>query len=286
MADPRTVAIVTIHGNSRRYGGAYASRYAWPRLQISQLRRYTPKGFSVLAYGHRLSEEHADFLRSCPEVTYLTDAPVECPQGHVWPLRNWIVARACENFRHIVMLDSDAFPVAYGWLDRYVDALSDERPLAAVQRLENTDTHSDRCFVVFSRDTWREHELNFTSEGVVDAGARISEMLERKGLDWHRLNRTNLWNPHPLIAGVYDGSIYHHSAGTRAPFFRMNQSLRPEGRDTVEFRRERIMHVALTHEIHADTDRFIDRLIGRKPPLQRRRLMNNGRALMAEFGLD
>ena len=283
MADPRDTVILTIHGNSPTYRGRYALRYSWPHLQISQLRRHTPPGYKVVACGNALMPEHRAFLQSCPEVEYVDGAELEGRVlKNVWPLRNRLVRGVPERFRHVVMLDSDAFPVGAGWFERYVDRLTPERPMVAVQRLENGDIHSDRSFMVFSADTARRYDFNF-APGRHDAGGQISESLEERGLGWLALTRSNAWNPHPLIAGIYDGFIYHHAAGSRRPLFRMNREAWRADAEVEERRQEMEMHCALMYELHADPDLFVERLAGRAPPIDDRSLLLKGREVIAEF---
>jgi hypothetical protein len=283
MADPREVAIISIHGSSLTYRGRYAARHSWPHLQIAELRRHTPPGYTVVACGNALMAEHRAFLQSCPEVEYVEGSELDGRVlKNVWPLRNQLVRRVQDRFRYVVMLDSDAFPVGPGWLDRYVAALTSDCPMAAVQRLENGDVHSDRSFMVFASETARRYEFDF-APGRYDAGGRISDGLEERGLAWRALTRTNAWNPHPLIAGIYDDLIYHHAAGSRRPLFRMNREAWRADAEAEERRQEMAMHCALMHELHAEPALFIDRLAGRAPPIDERSLLLKGHAVMAEF---
>ncbi len=262
--DPKDVAICTIHGNSPHYAGSFASQYPWPRLQIEQLRRHTPAGYTVYAYGNRLMDEHAAYLRSCPEVTYISGQDI--PNGyfeHVWPLRNWLARRAMQQHRYIAHLDSDAFPVRDDWMTRYVSGLSRRCPVVAVQRRENGDTHSDRSFLMYARRGFRRHAFDFSKVGVVDSGAGISAHLEAQGLTWKALLRSNAYDFHPLIAGIYDDRIYHHAAGSRQPRFRLNQA---HWNDEAFWAREQHIHRILMKQLFDDTDAFLRQLRGLEKP--------------------
>ena len=259
--DPRDVAICTIHGNSENYTGDFALRCAWPKIQIEQLRKFTAPGYTVYAYGNGLLPEHEEFLESCPEVCLFSSS-----RGGSWPtirsfwaLRNWLARHASKHHRLIVHLDSDAFPVRHGWLGRYTGMLSWHRPVVAVQRLENGDTHSDRCFLMHHRSALHRHLLDLSSIGVTDAGAAVSADLERKGLRWKALNRSNVYNFHPVIAGIYDDHIYHHGAGSREPRLRQNEEL---WNSQEAWNREKRLHRELMERLFQAPDEFIAELRG------------------------
>jgi hypothetical protein len=272
--DPREVAILTVHGNGPEYGGDYAMAYPWPRLQLDQLRRHTPPGYTVLAYGNDIMPGHEAILRSYPEVELSTSAEPRLRSfPHAWPIRNWLVRKAEQRFRYLVTLDSDAFPVAAGWLDRYIGLLDERHPVVAVQRLENGDTHSDRCFMIFSNEDWRRYHFDFSVMGAKDAGGGISNDLEARGLDWIKLTRSNRWNPHVLTAGIYDRMIYHHAAGSRLPRYRINLALQNDGE---QWRREVLLHQGLLDLLFRTPAEFIERLDGRRPPLEKREIVAHG----------
>lgn len=259
--DPKDVAICTVHGNSEAYRGDFAVRCAWPRIQIEQLRKHTAPGYTVYTYGNGILPEHEEFLESCPEVRLFSTT-----QGGVWPkirsfwaLRNWLARRAAPHHRYIVHLDSDAFPMRDGWLPRYARMLSWHQPVVAVQRLENGDTHSDRCFLMHHRSALHRHLIDFSSIGVIDAGAGISADLERKGLRWKALRRSNVRDLHPVIAGVYDDHIYHHGAGSREPRLRQNEELWNAGES---WDREKRLHRRLMERLFEDPEGFIAELQG------------------------
>ena len=267
MIDPADVAILTVHGNGPDYTGEFAEQYSWPKLQIEMVRRHTPAGYTVVAYGNDIIEPHEEFLRSCSEVELHTTAEPTLPVlEHVWPARNWLVEEHAPRFKYLVTLDSDAFPVRDGWLDRYLGDLTDEQPLVAVQRLENGDTHSDRSFIAFTSDAWRTFRFDFSMVGVTDAGGKISRAVERAGRSWRKLNRTNAWNPHPIVSAIYDDHIYHHGAGSRLPRFRQNQDIWD---DPARFDHETQLHRALLRAIHTDPHDYLRLLRSRQAPSTR-----------------
>lgn len=279
--DPREVAILTIHGHGPGYGGRFADRFPWERLQLDRLRITTPPGYTVIAYGNDLPLAHEETFSEYPEARFLSSKGR--PWGsweHVWPLRNWLVRMAQAEFRFLVTLDSDAFPVHEGWLEDTLTGLSEARPLVAVQRLENGDTHSDRCFMAFTSEAWRIHHFDFSTVDVVDAGAGISRHLEEAGLGWRPLRRSNAWNPHPLTAAIYDDAIYHHAAGSRLPRYRSNVAAQS---DPTTWEKEVAIHAGLLELVFEETDEFLSRLRGSSSPISTDALLASGRAVREAY---
>ena len=266
--DPEEVVICTIHGNANSYRGEFARRYSWPELQIRQLREHTPPGYHVMAFGNAIIPEHERFLRGCAEVIYTSHQEVTNCDHHwrVWPIRNWLSSQAAKRFRWIVHLDSDAFPVRDDWLPRYVNAISDEHPVVSIQRLENGDTFSDRCFLMFSGDGYKQYRFDFSPLGVTDAGGGISAQLEEEGRAWHKLLRSNRHDYHPLIGGIYDDRIYHHAAGSRLPRFRSNAQIMSNDARTAEQLRENAIHRVLLKRLFEHTAAFLAELRGTASP--------------------
>ncbi len=261
---PGDIAICTIHGNSAQYSGEFAARYAWPKLQIQQLRNYTESGYTVFAYGNKLMPEHEKFLKNCREVNFISCRNVlNGIFDHVWPIRNWLTRIAVCSHKLIIHLDSDAFPVKGGWIDRYAKLLSRKSPVVAVKRLENGDTHSDRCFLMFSRKGFKKHAFDFSKVGVPDSGGGISENLEKDGYRWKPLLRSNKHNYHPVISAIYDDSVYHHGAGSRNPRLRFNQEIWEK---ETEWNNEKKLHRVLMKRLFENTDDFISELRGEKDP--------------------
>lgn len=140
------------------------------------------------------------------------------------------------DYDNYMILDSDAFPFRPAWLEKMLVWLREddrlpERTYASVIRPENLDTFPHPC-VVFIKGKWlrsltdplshfhwtvRQHVnlLGYKFEDVGLAG-NWGKGYDgpMKGL-WQPLLRTNVWNPHPVLAAIYGGLFYHHGAGSR-----------------------------------------------------------------------
>lgn len=277
--DPREVAICTVHGTGFRrfYSKKFVRKYGWPLLQIQQLRRYTPPGYRVFSFGNELIPEHEAFLRSCEEVVFFSskDHGSFYPP---WPIRNWLSRQAAKEFKYIIHMDSDAFPVRSDWLEQYCSQITPKCPVIAIKRIEDGTHFSHTSFLMFSAEGFKKHYFDFSQVGVIDAGAGISQYIEEEGLEWRPLLRSNRHNFHPVISGIYDDTIYHHGAGSRRPSFtyHFGQSLKGKTFQTKlqkrSYRKKQKKNTALTHyflmnQVFVNTDSFINQLLGIEKPL-------------------
>jgi hypothetical protein len=128
----------------------------------------------------------------------------------------------------LMFLDGDAFPIADP-IPLIESGLS-VAPLMAVRRDENGgDPQPHPCFCVTRVATWRELAGDWSEgftwagpggEPVTDVGAELLRQLERAGISWIKVRRSNRSNLHPVFFGIYGETIYHHGAGFRQPLSR------------------------------------------------------------------
>ncbi len=290
--DPREVAICTVHGTGFRrfYSKKFVGKYGWTFLQIQQLRKCTPHGYRVFAFGNELLPEHETFLRGCEEVVFFSskDHGSFYPP---WPIRNWLSRQAVKEFKYIVHLCSDAFPIQSDWIERYCSQITRQCPVVGIKRLEYGRDFSDTAFLAFSAEGFRRHYFDFSPVGVADAGAGISRYIEEEGLEWKPLLRSNAYNYHPLVSGIYDDRIYHHSAGSRRPssHYDYGQSMKEktfrtklqEGLYRRKLKKKSmLLHYFLMKQVFNNTDSFINQLRGIEKPLE---LEQETRRLFADY---
>jgi len=125
----------------------------------------------------------------------------------------------------LVFMHGDAFPIAE-WVGP-VRRMLEGSPLAAIRRDENFEPIPHWSFCATTAGFWEEiggdwsRGPTWESHGLhTDTGASLWEKLERRGIAWHPILRSNRTNLHPLWFGVYDGIVYHHGAGFRTPMSR------------------------------------------------------------------
>jgi hypothetical protein len=115
---------------------------------------------------------------------------------------------------HVILLDSDCFPVASNWLDRVRLALVDHDAIVARDPKKFGLSHP--CFMVLP--TFALSRLNF-SEGLVEAGIDTGRLV---GLQLRKLGHRVYWDaPSRAFRGkrgdfYLDGALYHHGSASFA----------------------------------------------------------------------
>ncbi len=122
----------------------------------------------------------------------------------------------------LVFIDGDAFPIAPVSRD-----LLHGTALAAVRRDEHQqDRQPHPCFCVTTVGFWNEIHGDWdqgytwtieSGQEVSDVGGNLLGILERAGVEWHPLLRSNQVDLDPLLFGIYGDVVYHHGAGFRVP---------------------------------------------------------------------
>ncbi len=128
-------------------------------------------------------------------------------------------------------LDGDAFPIA-DLTPRLADMLA-RVPLVAIRRDENLgDRQPHPSFCATAVGFWKQIEGDWspgykwrTTAGyrVSDVGGNLLGELERRGITWAPLLRTNRRNLDPLWFGIYGDLVYHHGSGFRGPDSRLDR---------------------------------------------------------------
>lgn len=183
----------------------------WIKFQYHFLDRTTP------CYDHVVYLHRADpglFPRS--RVLGSVDADRPTPQIHGQLLQNLLEYARTVSYDNYLFLDSDAFPVTPDWLPTLV-ALMGDFPFAAPVRTENLDLFPHPCSFFVRGEHIHLPELDFRvgpftnllQKSVQDVGCRIPLR------NCYPLVRTNVYNPHPLLAAIYGHFFYHHGCGSR-----------------------------------------------------------------------
>jgi len=207
-------------------------------LHLDRVARHTKVPATVYATANRATPAARALLDAEPNIV-LVDVPGTDQRGsreHGYYLDHlWRYALETDA-THICTLDVDAFPVCDEWVDTVATHLAPESGFAAVSRLENGDTDLphpsctlarrdfyERFTPSFSPDTDGTPEfrrfLHATGQSA-DTGIRIGYALWAAGLPWGRLVRTNVVNPHYLMAGIYGDAVFHLGGIGRGKLFR------------------------------------------------------------------
>ena len=160
------------------------------------------------------------------------DVSGEGPDAHAEKLNALAaqIAQEAEPDDVMIFLDGDAFPIAP--LDGFLEETLHRFPLVAIRRDENLgDKQPHPSFCATTVGFWRELGgdwsrgpwTNDVGWQIDDPGGRLLETLSAKGIEWHPLRRTNRVNLHPVLFGVYADVVYHHGAGFRQVFDRIDR---------------------------------------------------------------
>jgi hypothetical protein len=228
----------------------------WLSLQQRFLQRTTTD------YDHVLFLNRADpgLFRGCTIIG--RDAGgAEGSEEHANALQQVLGYLRAHRHAAYLILDSDCFPVRR-WQEPLM-ALLGRFPMAAAVRVENFDLFPHPSALFIRGEAIHDPYLDFAvaphrnllGQDVRDTGCAIP--LER----CFPLLRSNVWNPHPIFAGIYGHLFYHHGAGSRTAVTRgllsgyYDHILPPRQRPAVE--------QALFRELVRRPDAFLGRLLGR-----------------------
>jgi hypothetical protein len=196
----------------------------WIDVQLRYLRRHTREPYMVYASLDRIDRRH--FSRFSLAVDH---------RGLAIPDKLNLVAESiterAEPDDLLVFMHGDAIPISE-WVGA-VRGMLVERPLAAIRRDENCGEpvpHWSFCattpgfWTTVGGDWSRGRTWDYAGQTVSDTGGALLDVLERRGIDWHPILRTNATDLHPLWFGVYGNIVYHHGAGFRTPMSRLDSS--------------------------------------------------------------
>ena len=195
----------------------------WVDIQLKYLNRHIQEPFQVYAYLNRLKIDHAQ------KFFYSSTEDIKAHAVKLNLLADHICATADDNDL-LIFIDGDALPV--GDIITYGREKLQEYKLIAVQRRENFgDDQPHPCFCLTTVGFWKEIDgdwldgyiwKNLNNKLVNDVGGNLLKLLREKQVAWYPMLRSNKKNLHPLFFGVYDDLIYHHGAGFRSPYSRVD----------------------------------------------------------------
>lgn len=201
------------------------------RQSIQKIRQHTRDEYRIYGYAPRASDRQIDFLSqlniAClPTPAPKSDRPWSAMTEHSLLLDSLVSRAFADGCEFVATFDMDSWPIVNGWDSFYSQRLSDEVPVAAMVRTEFTDNFPFAAFTLLSRPFWREGYSSFASDSTCslsrrprETGSGILDQLARDEKMFLRLERTNEWNPHPIMAGLYDDAFFHVGAGSRTPVF-------------------------------------------------------------------
>lgn len=240
---PGRTAILVVNGFDRigmwetHFDEGDALRYPWIEVCLREVkRRSRGSDYEVLVwdnshmpelravvrrYGARLFPSDEE-LNESPEADGGVSSELVLSHGRSLQ-RLW--SAVGDEFEYVMTLDTDAFPIQDGWIERLKDCLADAS-LAGIWRDEmavglQPFVHPSCLFT--RRERLLRMERPFLLQGVQDVGQRITLEIAGDGENIVGLRRSNARNAHFLIGGIYGDLVYHHAAGSRFPIFRLTE---------------------------------------------------------------
>lgn len=186
----------------------------WYELQIRYLQR-TTFNYTHIIYLNGIN----NFYGKSEVLTTDTTKYNYSQEGHIRGL-NAIIDKFNydEQYDYLLLLDSDCFPFLPGWVDSLLNVIGDFT-VAAAMRCENLDTFAHPC--VFFAKRHIVPEIKFAMRPQTNmVGFTFNENVSNV-TNFYPLLRTNKYNHHPIMAGVYWNCFYHHGAGSRPTSFRI-----------------------------------------------------------------
>jgi hypothetical protein len=263
-------AILVVNGFDRigiwgtRFDSADALHYPWIDVCLREVKRRSHgSDYEVLVWDNTQMPELRAMVREHGARLYPSDVELGGGTEVVRPLvlnhsrsLHQLWAHVGDEFDYVMTLDTDAFPIQDGWIDRLQEYLT-STSLTGIWRDEMASrllpfVHPSCLFA--RRDRLLRMDSPFSLQGVQDVGQRITFEITDAGERIMPLRRSNVRNAHFLIGGIYDDLVYHHAAGSRYPIFRMT-----EGED-----RDEQIYNGLRNALFDDVDRVMDVLRGRR----------------------
>lgn len=206
--------IITVHWKDDR----------WVDIQLKYLNRNIKVPFQIYTFLNSLPEYHRNkfFYSSTEDIT-----------SHAIQLNllaDMAALHSTDPDDRLMFIDGDAFPI--GDLMSFCEEKLRDYPLIAIQRKENMgeiQPHPSFCLTTIgfwngiegdwkSGDCWRDLRGNSIS----DVGGNLLVILNKRGIQWFPMRRSNKRNVHPLWFGIYEDLVYHHGAGFRGPLSRLD----------------------------------------------------------------
>lgn len=241
-----------------------AVRYPWIDVCLREVeRRSRASDYQVLVWDNsQIDSQREAIVRSGARLypgdeelgeARIRQEPLSLVRLHMGALHT-LLAKVGPEFESVITLDTDAFPIRDGWIEELTGNL-EHASLTGVWRDEMPDVLEPfvhpSCLCI-RRERLRRVELPFSFGGVQDVGQRITFDIRSAGERIEPLRRSNARNAHFLMGGIYGDLVYHHSAGSRKPVFRM----------TLGSEREDSIHMVLREAVFHDLDHLVAVLRG------------------------
>ena len=191
----------------------------WISLQQRYLEKYTKEEFTVwLGYTERPKTPLPDNYKLV-DLSHTKDSHFLQANYTV----NDVVLPQLEDDDVFIFLDIDAFPCDYGWEAKVLGHLK-EHEVAAMFRYEDLGYYQEQkhypcphlAFFATTKKVWIEKKLNWELRpGYQNPQFGMQDCLVENSVKVKQMIRTNKFNVHNIMFGVYDDIIYHQCCAVR-----------------------------------------------------------------------
>ncbi|MGZ4678243.1 MAG: hypothetical protein ACXVKA_04040 [Acidimicrobiia bacterium] len=207
-------------------------------LHLDRVAKHTQQPTTVFAAANRASPAARALLDAHPNVVvcHNPDTDVRGSREHGYHLDLLVHRALAAGVSHVCTLDVDSFPIRDDWVEIVAAQMPAASGLAAILRVENGDSELPHPSCTFAtREFFERFSPSFSpdSDGTpefraflrstgqrADTGIRLGYALWAAGLPWGKLLRTNVVNPHYLMAGIYSDAVFHLGGIGRGKVFR------------------------------------------------------------------
>jgi len=227
----------------------------WLDLQLRFLKA-TTKHFhhvSVVQKG-----EITPFFNDNTEVIKIDGQPLANSAAHVRGLERLKThfSNVQNDFRHFLFIDMDAFPVRRNWLEILLAQMKTEHEIAIPVRFENLEQRLHSSILFCKREALSNLRWSVKCVGNDLIGSREMDVtLEEYQVDRRRnvftLIRSNAYQIHPLLCGMYYDLFYHNGCGSGRVY---NMRSRPYWKHVVP---QNVDVKDLIEQLFANPDNFI-----------------------------
>ena len=206
------------------------------QLHLDRITRHTRVPFTLYGAPLRLQPRFREHLLQHPRVTLVEIPPLTEPnvsREHAYHLDALVQAALADGATHLCVLHPDSFPIRDGWAEELAACIHGKGIGAGILRAENGDRILPQpAGFLFSRAFQEACQPRFFAPPSVagtadyqrfearylrekDSGFGYAYAIHRHGLRWKRLLRSNRYNDHYLMAGVYGDLLFHLGAAAR-----------------------------------------------------------------------
>jgi hypothetical protein len=209
-------------------------------LHLDRIERHTHVPYTLYAVANRVTDRARSLVEARPNVRIceVPVTPLRASREHGFYLDAMLPIALADGVSHICTLDVDSFPIDDSWIEVLAAAAPTASGLTGILRVENGDVALPHPSCILARrEFFEEYMPSFapdsdytpefrrflqSTEQAADTGIRLGYALWQHELTWGHLIRTNVRNPHYLLAGIYGEVIFHLGSAGRGKVFRQD----------------------------------------------------------------